>query len=294
MIDEIYDLKTPIVIFVDELDRCRPTYSIEILEVIKHFFETKGCVFLVATDTEALQHSIRSVYGDRFDAETYLKRFFGRKIRLPEVSILEYLNTEKFDFMQYVSKGVCLYPFIDISNESMHITFFAMLFTENKLDLRGIEQVLQKFFATLDYIANNNTQKHIINIVVLMIGIVENQLNIVSYDDRTSSHYITHSIPDGRLFEWCNLRPYIDLNFSLVTKTTSKRVYKADSSYDTYFNGTECLIIKSSSFSNFQTAIGLQFSNEIRKYFDLENNGNYKYWLWDDYKNIIELSSYIE
>ena len=144
------------------------------------------------------------------------------------------------------------------------------------------------------FIANNNTQKHIINIVVLMIGIVENQLNIVSYDDRTSSHYITHSIPDGRLFEWCNLRPYIDLNFSLVTKTTSKRVYKADSSYDTYFNGTECLIIKSSSFSNFQTAIGLQFSNEIRKYFDLENNGNYKYWLWDDYKNIIELSSYIE
>jgi len=41
----------PIFIFIDELDRCRPSYAVEMLETIKHIFDVKGIVFVVATDT---------------------------------------------------------------------------------------------------------------------------------------------------------------------------------------------------------------------------------------------------
>ena len=39
---------SPIVIFVDELDRCRPMYAIELLENIKHLFTTKNAIFILA------------------------------------------------------------------------------------------------------------------------------------------------------------------------------------------------------------------------------------------------------
>lgn len=73
-------------VFVDELDRCRPTYAIAMLERIKHLFDTDGIMFIVATDTQQLQHSIKAVYGQEFDASRYLLRFFGRQYHLKAAS----------------------------------------------------------------------------------------------------------------------------------------------------------------------------------------------------------------
>jgi len=72
------DANAPIFILVDELDRCRPDYAIEILENIKHLFGVSGVTFIVATASEQLSHSIKAVYGESFDGENYLKRFFNQ------------------------------------------------------------------------------------------------------------------------------------------------------------------------------------------------------------------------
>lgn len=74
----------PAFVFIDELDRCRPSYAVEMLEAIKHIFDIKGIVFVVATDTEQLQHAVKAVYGDRFDAGVYLGRFFDARYTLKE------------------------------------------------------------------------------------------------------------------------------------------------------------------------------------------------------------------
>ena len=75
-------LKKPAFIFIDELDRCRPTYAIELLERIKHFFELEGCRFIIASDSKQLAHSIRAVYGQGFSSERYLNRFFDAEFNL--------------------------------------------------------------------------------------------------------------------------------------------------------------------------------------------------------------------
>lgn len=75
-------LKSPAFIFIDELDRCRPTYAIELLERIKHFFELEDCRFVIASDSTQLAHSIRAVYGQGFASERYLNRFFDAEFRL--------------------------------------------------------------------------------------------------------------------------------------------------------------------------------------------------------------------
>jgi len=73
----------PLTIFVDELDRCKPTYTIELLETIKHIFSVPGVVFVLAIDREQLENSLRSVYGSDLDTNGYLARFIDLEYMLP-------------------------------------------------------------------------------------------------------------------------------------------------------------------------------------------------------------------
>ncbi|MFG0773073.1 P-loop NTPase fold protein [Vibrio plantisponsor] len=84
--------EAPIYVLIDELDRCRPTYAIEVIESVKHFFNTKNFVFVLATDTEQLQHSIKAVYGQDFDSSSYLSRFFNNTVTLEAPDIYEFIQ----------------------------------------------------------------------------------------------------------------------------------------------------------------------------------------------------------
>lgn len=86
------NMEYPLFIFIDELDRCRPTYAIEMLETIKHIFDMKNVVFIIATDKEQLEHSIKAIYGTGFDSRLYLDRFFSRTITLDDPSCKEFIR----------------------------------------------------------------------------------------------------------------------------------------------------------------------------------------------------------
>jgi hypothetical protein len=79
-------IKLPIYIFVDELDRCRPSYAIELLEGIKHLFGVPGVYFVIATNLNQLSESVKAVYGSGFDGQRYLRRFFDLQYTLGEPS----------------------------------------------------------------------------------------------------------------------------------------------------------------------------------------------------------------
>lgn len=68
----------PLFVLIDELDRCKPTYAVALLERVKHLFDVPNVIFVVATHTDQLAHTIKAVYGEGFDAERYLLRFFDR------------------------------------------------------------------------------------------------------------------------------------------------------------------------------------------------------------------------
>jgi len=90
---DCFTKKLPLFIVIDELDRCRPTFSISMLERIKHIFDVDGCVFIVSTNTDQLQKSIKAVYGDEFDSESYLSRFFDRTYRFKEPRIENFVKS---------------------------------------------------------------------------------------------------------------------------------------------------------------------------------------------------------
>ncbi len=73
----------PLVFIIDELDRCRPTFAIELLERVKHIFEVPNVVFVFGINRRELEKSLKSIYGD-IDASVYLRRFFELEFPLPD------------------------------------------------------------------------------------------------------------------------------------------------------------------------------------------------------------------
>ena len=82
----------PLIVIIDELDRCRPSYAVELLETAKHIFSVNNVVFVLSTHREQLAHALTAVYGDRFDAAGYLGRFFDIDFRLPEVDRQKFIQ----------------------------------------------------------------------------------------------------------------------------------------------------------------------------------------------------------
>tara|TARA_R110000868_G_scaffold144396_10_gene363537 strand:+ start:68 stop:1438 length:1371 start_codon:yes stop_codon:yes gene_type:complete len=74
----------PLVIIVDELDRCRPSFALNLLERVKHLFSVDGVSFLFVTNLKQLQASARKHYGHETDAEMYIDKFFNIRISLPK------------------------------------------------------------------------------------------------------------------------------------------------------------------------------------------------------------------
>ncbi|TOM29984.1 hypothetical protein CGH78_24710, partial [Vibrio parahaemolyticus] len=76
----------PLVVIIDELDRCRPTYAVELIEKVKHLFSVKNVVFLLVMHRQQLEVAVKSVYGPDIDAHTYLQKFINLETTLPRIS----------------------------------------------------------------------------------------------------------------------------------------------------------------------------------------------------------------
>lgn len=87
----------PLIVIVDELDRCRPTFAVELLECIKHFFTVHRTHFVLGLHTGQLLNSIRAVYGPGIDAAQYLEKFIHLNVFLTgEPRSFQDLNIVKY------------------------------------------------------------------------------------------------------------------------------------------------------------------------------------------------------
>lgn len=73
-----------LVIIIDELDRCRPSYAVEVLEKIKHLFAVPNIAFVLVLNKLQLEEAIKCVYGANIDAHAYLQKFINIETNLPK------------------------------------------------------------------------------------------------------------------------------------------------------------------------------------------------------------------
>lgn len=83
--------KNKILIIIDEIDRCKPIFAVDLLENIKHFYDDDRIVFIVGTNNRALSACISKVYGENYDSDLYLDKFFDYNLELPDNYTHSYL-----------------------------------------------------------------------------------------------------------------------------------------------------------------------------------------------------------
>lgn len=156
-------------VFIDELDRCRPTYAIEMLETVKHLFDIPDFIFVLSTDTSQLQHSIKAVYGHDFDSHEYLSRFFEQRLTLPELDYFEFLTAEKM-FKNDSFKPLPTLPAIE--NAEQLRAAVALICEQNKhhLSLRRVKQICVQLEIVLDSKKLRENAYPVLTLIGLIFG----------------------------------------------------------------------------------------------------------------------------
>lgn len=96
-----------LIVFVDELDRCKPSYAVKLLERIKHYFLDEEITFVFSVNINELQHTIKKHYGSDFDATRYLDRFFDLRATLPKFDLEKYYANIGFELNEKMFNYVC-------------------------------------------------------------------------------------------------------------------------------------------------------------------------------------------
>lgn len=99
--------KFPFFVFIDELDRCRPSYAIKLLEEVKHIFGIVGVAYVVSTNIDQLQNSVRGAYGGDFDGRRYLRRLFDKEYTLPNPTQKQQLSFAMAGLSHLESRNIC-------------------------------------------------------------------------------------------------------------------------------------------------------------------------------------------
>ncbi|OOE76543.1 KAP family P-loop NTPase fold protein, partial [Salinivibrio sp. ML290] len=202
----------PAFIFIDELDRCRPSYAVEMLETIKHIFNIPGVVFVVATDTEQLQHAVKAIYGQGFDAGVYLGRFFDARYTLKVADYEDLLSVHcdmKSISMQTLNdNGITVWPRasteevdfdVEIKNISNILTGFG-------LSAREAIQVVERLIS----IVANLSEGDSLNIYYLIILLCLHEKEYGIYSQMRDVSFLKTSQGDwakmNRKYDLHNLR----------------------------------------------------------------------------------------
>lgn len=146
-IREIVASASPRALFlVDELDRCRPDYAIAYLETIKHLFDTKGAVFVLAADRLQLENSAKTAFGSELDFEEYYRKFVHREVELPPISDNGYAQLAQAYTRYYLERAGSRFCFLKF--DERRIGNISELIGALKLTPRQIQEV----FRTLGHI----------------------------------------------------------------------------------------------------------------------------------------------
>ncbi|MCG9632761.1 P-loop NTPase fold protein [Vibrio sp. Isolate30] len=153
----------PIVLFVDELDRCRPDFAVNMLEIIKHTFNVEGVQFVLVTNSQQLRSSINHCYGETVDAQRYLDKFLKYSFSLPQVQGLNTYQETSVSLSHYknlVRTSNVLEPLK--LQECGSIRVIEQIVKINKLSLREVETLVRH----LEVYVALSQQGHLSNITI--------------------------------------------------------------------------------------------------------------------------------
>ena len=132
----------PIILFIDELDRCRPDYAVDMLEVIKHVFDVENVKVVLVTNTQQLRAAINHRYGMEVDAQKYLDKFLKYSFALPDKFVARF--EVNFVSIHYCQRLIELNDELSLLIKNNPIMdFLGEIIQRNNLSLRETETLVR-------------------------------------------------------------------------------------------------------------------------------------------------------
>ena len=199
-------LNKKIIIFVDELDRCHPMYTIKTLEIIKHFFGIPNIIFVLSVDKKQIENSVRQIFGVNIGEENgYLRKFIDVDFQLPTPSMeqLAYYNlTQLWDKINKFIEDGRYYNYklqrhidsfgfkrnMDINNEQIYLS---SLISEIAEVLNFSARDIVKFFARLDLTLDILSEKDVLFIEPVILFNLLALIDIDEINNYTNLHSST-------------------------------------------------------------------------------------------------------
>lgn len=217
----------PLIILVDELDRCLPKYQIKVLETLYNLFDVNNIpnvTVIIAIDKEQLEETIRREFGNQKNIYGYLSKFISKEFLLPSNIKLKYISlhlcTEISDYSESIYK-MCLemfnavnYSFRDIEKvineanivynqiekynwyDTLFIVFFIIVRNENckifkKYFLKLVDFGNKKYYQTSNRLFTSSKFQKFINDV--KDTKLENLIKVIQYTSNKTP-FILHLI----------------------------------------------------------------------------------------------------
>lgn len=171
------DLK---VIVIDELDRCKPIYAIELLETIKHFFGVKNIIFVFLVNKKQLQSIVSTSYLQDDECSEYFEKFFDIQFNLPELEYEDFIQIEYDKYNQPQTYGVNNEN-ISEDNIKIYESIFLEAFSSNCdssiVSPRNFIKSFKKFRILLTSLSDEERACYPLMIVLILYFIREEFLN---------------------------------------------------------------------------------------------------------------------
>ena len=167
----------PIILFIDELDRCRPDYAVDMLEVIKHVFDVENVKIVLVTNTKQLRAAINHRYGMEVDAQKYLDKFLKYSFALPEVigGINYLVRKDNLVTIIYFHKLIRSSPMFNQFKDSIYneynIVFISDMMERNDISLRETERFVRYLEIYLTLSGELNKERRVEYNFLIIIGV---------------------------------------------------------------------------------------------------------------------------
>ena len=149
--------KGRLIVFIDELDRCRPTYAVKLLERVQHFFDNNKITFVFSVNLYELKNTIKKLYGSSFDGDRYLDRFSYSIISLPDANYT-YKTSHLFSDEEYYLK------YCDEISQELHLTLREQNHFLSMIDITGVKNRFLSFNYQTDVSGNG---KEIVDLFII-------------------------------------------------------------------------------------------------------------------------------
>lgn len=192
--------KPTLIFFVDEIDRCRPTFAIELLERIKHLFDVPNIIFVLSLDKQQLEASIGAVYGQNIKAAEYLRRFIDLEYAIPAAKTKKFIESlfQRFGLNEIFAPRA---QFGELAYDRQHfIEFFAALAEAAELSLRAQERCITRLRVVMDQTPQDHYLQPVLVALLIALKAIEPDLFTRLYLGTASTEDVMNylrSLPRG-------------------------------------------------------------------------------------------------